>query len=76
LESHAGDAGAGDQEGEEGEGGALRGEGEGAAGDWVSAEVIGGEIAFLGDGLHQAAENLRMFFHLMLAEGRILDDMD
>jgi len=42
----SGDAGAGDCEGAEGEGGALR---EGAwaeAEDWVSAGVIGGEIAF------------------------------
>ena len=48
---HAGDAGEGNRQGEEGEGGALRGEGQGEAEDWVSAELIGGEIAFEGDGL-------------------------
>jgi len=43
----AGVAGAGDCEGEEGQGGALGGEGEGKAeDDWISAELIGGEIAF------------------------------
>jgi hypothetical protein len=43
----------GDQEGSEGEGGALEGEAEGEEGDWVSAELIGGDrlrldSAFLG----------------------------
>ena len=42
----AGDAGEGDREGEEGEGGALGGEARAEAEDWVSAGVIGGEIAF------------------------------
>lgn len=36
----------GDQEGAEGGGGALRGEGEEPKDDWFSAELIGGEIAF------------------------------
>ena len=42
----AGDNGAGDCEVEKGEGGARGGEGEEQEDDWVSAELIGGEIAF------------------------------
>jgi hypothetical protein len=46
----AGDAAAGDCEGEEGEGRALGGEEQEPEEDWVSAELIGGEIAFEGAG--------------------------
>ena len=42
----AGDAGEGDWEGEESEGGALRGEARGEAEDWVLAELIKDEFAF------------------------------
>ena len=48
MGDHAGDVGAGDCEGEEGEGGALGGKGDEPEEDWVSAGVIGGEIAFEG----------------------------
>jgi len=44
----AGDAGAGDCQGEEGQGGALRGEWEGPEDDWVPAGLIGGEIPYEG----------------------------
>ena len=50
VEGDAGDDGEGDQEGEEGEGGAFGGEGEEPEEDWVSARLIGGEIAFGGAG--------------------------
>ncbi len=46
----AGDAGAGDCEGAEGEGGALGGEDGGEAEDWVSARLIESEIGFEGAG--------------------------
>ncbi len=46
----AGDDRGGDQEGAEGEGGALGGEAEGQKKDWVSTGVIKGEIAFEGAG--------------------------
>ncbi len=42
----AGDTGAGDCEGAEGEGGALGREARAEAADWVSAGVIKGEMAF------------------------------
>jgi hypothetical protein len=48
LGGHAGVAGAGGCEGEEIEGGALEGQREEPEKDWVSAESIGGEIAFEG----------------------------
>jgi len=44
MGSDAGDAGAGDWEGAEGEGGALGGEEWAEAEDWVSAGVIKGEM--------------------------------
>ncbi len=59
LESEAEDDGAGDPEGAEGEGGALWGEGEEREEDWVSAELIGGEIAFEGHELAGAGERGR-----------------
>ena len=46
MAGDAGDIGARDCEGEKGQDGALGGEGEESAEDWVSAELIGGEIAF------------------------------
>jgi hypothetical protein len=51
VEGDAGDVGAGDCEGEEGQGGALRVEEEEPEDGWFSAELIGGEIAFEGAGL-------------------------
>ena len=48
VEGDAGEDGAGDREGEESQGGALGREGEKPEEDWVSAELIGGEIAFEG----------------------------
>jgi type I restriction enzyme M protein len=48
--SDAGDDRAGDWEGAKGEGGALGGEGRDETENWVSAELIGGEIAFEGAG--------------------------
>ncbi len=45
VEGDAGDDGTGDQEGAEGQGGALGGEEEQPQEDWVSAELIGGEVA-------------------------------
>ncbi len=48
VDGHACDTGAGDCEGEEGQGGARGGEGEEKKKDWVSAELIGGEMALEG----------------------------
>lgn len=48
VESHAGDAGAGDSEGEEGESRALGRGGQEPEEDRGSTELIGGEIAFEG----------------------------
>jgi hypothetical protein len=49
VEGDAGVAGAGDQEGAEGQAG-LEGEREKPEEDWVSGELIGGEIVFEGAG--------------------------
>ncbi len=50
VDSHAGVAGEQDPKGEEGKGGALGGEGEEPEDDWISAELIDGEIGFSGPG--------------------------
>lgn len=50
VEGDAGVAGAGDQEGAEGQAGALEGEREKPEEDWVSGGVIKGETAFEGAG--------------------------
>jgi hypothetical protein len=42
----------------------------------LDVELGGVPAAIPGVQRTQGAENLRMFFHLMLAEGRNLDDMD
>ncbi len=46
MTGHAGDYRGGDCEGEEGEGGALRGEGRAAAEVWVSAGLFSSDITF------------------------------
>ncbi len=50
VDGDAGDAGAGDWEGEEGEGGALGGDARAEAEDWVSTGVIKAEWLLRGPG--------------------------